>query len=122
MKLFVFGNELVKEDSLARHVARELRITGIELVPCDSVEEMLRYGKSPVILYVVKGLKEVRVLSIDELQEFQSLSSHDIDLGYELKLLKEMGQIGDVRVLGIPQSGKKEEIKKRVAAIICGLL
>ena len=117
MKVFCFGNEFVKEDSLAKRIADELKIEGVEFVKCESTAEFIRQ-EGKIILDVVAGLEEPRMLNVDDLVEPKMCSLHDFDLGYELKLLKEMGELGEVKIIGIPMKGDKEKIKEKIISLI----
>jgi len=122
MKIYCFGNEFVKKDSLARKIADELNVKGVEFVKCDSVDELLRGGSDAVILDVVEGLNKVKILGIDDLSESKTSTSHDIDLGYELNLLSATKDIGDIVIIGIPMEGKKEDIRKQVEKLVKAIL
>ena len=121
MKVFCFGNEFVKEDSLAREIADELKIDGVEFIKCESTPEFIRQN-GKIILDVVQMLKEPRIISVDELAEPKTVCSlHDFDLGYELKLLKEIGELGEIKIIGIPMQGDKEKIKKEIKNLLLGI-
>src|SRR3989344_2862480 len=101
MKLHVFGNEYLKEDSFAREVAEYV---DAEIVSCRSPDELLD-AEGPVrILDVVKDDESVKA------QEMLSL--HDFDLGFFLKLMKEMGMEKEIKIIGIPQRGNPQSIAK----------
>jgi len=117
MKIFCFGNNFVKEDSLAKQIADELKIKGIEFVKCESTSEFMRQ-EGKIILDVVQGLKAPRIVTVDELAEPKTCSLHDLDLGYELKLLKEIGELGEIKIIGIPMQGDKENIKEEITGLI----
>ncbi len=63
---------------------------------------------------VIKGLKEVQILeNIDDLELCNSLTCHDLDLGFYLKLMKETGKIKKVKIIGLPY-GEKDLKKLKV--------
>lgn len=116
-KILVFGNPLLKEDNMAILVAKELKLKNI--VFCERAEQLMQYSDDLIILDVIKGLKEVKVLKdINKIKEFNMKSLHDFDVGYFLKLLKAMGRVGKVKIIGIPISGDKEKIKNDVKEIL----
>lgn len=118
MKIYCFGNEFVKEDSFAKTVSSELKVSGIETIKVNSVLEFIENPPTPfIILDVVEGIREPRVLSIDELSA-QPHNAHDLDLGFYLKLLKETGKLKEVKIIGIPQKGDKLKIRKEIQKII----
>ncbi|MFH2106203.1 MAG: hypothetical protein ABII22_03005 [Candidatus Micrarchaeota archaeon] len=122
-KILVFGNELVKSDSLALMVARELGKSGklkdIEFKELDAVEEIQNEGKDLVILDVVQGIKKLTIITdFDQLKSSQIYTLHDFDLGMNLKLLKKLGHIDKMKIIGIPMGWKKEKAVKEVRSAI----
>jgi Ni,Fe-hydrogenase maturation factor len=115
MKVLCFGNEFVKEDSLAKELADELKIDGVEFIKCDSLEGV---SGDVVILDVVEGIQDVVLIGLNKIKDFHPVSMHDFDLGTELKLRKEIGEIKDVKIIGIPMKGDKEQIKKNIKKIL----
>lgn len=116
MKIYCFGNEYVPQDSMAKRLADSLEIEGIEFIKADSIEGI---SGDIVILDVVKGITEVKVIDdIDRIKEFYPVSAHDFDLGTELKLRKSVGEIGAVKIIGVPMEGDIEEIKENVKKVI----
>ena len=119
MKIYVFGNPFIDEDNMAYLVAKKLDIPGIEFVYCRSPEVLIESGKDLVIMDVVANTdKVVMIDDIDLLHQFSLLSLHDFDLAYFLNLLKKMGKIKTVKIIGVPQKGKVEEIVKEVAPLL----
>ena len=115
MKVLCFGNEFVEEDSLAKKLADELKIDGVEFIKCDSLEGI---KGDIVILDVVKGLNEVRMIPLEKIKDFHPVSMHDFDLGTELKLRKAVKEIGNVKIIGIPMQGDLENIKQGIIKLI----
>jgi len=119
MKVSVFGNPDLKEDSLAVKLVPELKIEFPETE--FKVEDPVEGLKPPknglwVILDVVKGIDEIRVFKdIDRLVDERRVSLHDYDVGMELKLLKKLGKIKKLKIIAVPMEMKKsralEEIK-----------
>ena len=114
MKVLCFGNEFWRSDSLAKQIGDEM---GFEM--CDNPADILKYADDEVVIIdVVKDLKEVKELSIDLLKTSPSVSAHDFDLCFYLKLMEGVGRVKDIRIIGIPMFGDKEEIKKKIKKII----
>jgi len=121
--ILAFGNPYLNEDNLALHVADSLikdKMKDIEIVKCLSPEEVLQYtDKDFLILDVVKDIKDVTIIDdIDRLKADGMVSLHDFDLGFFLKLMKETGQITKVKIIGIPQKGDIQELKKKVLNLL----
>lgn len=117
IKVLCFGNKFLKEDSLALELSEELRVEGFEFVVCDSPEEVLGY-EEVVVLDVAEGIS--RVTLVDDANKIVSspAAMHDLDLGFFLKLSKKLGKLKRVRVVALPQKGKKEEIKKGLLEVL----
>ena len=118
MKLHVFGNEYLKEDSFATEVAEYV---DAEIVSCRSPDELLD-AEGPVrILDVVKDAESVRLITPERVKAQGMLSLHDFDLGFFLKLMKEMGMEKEIKIIGIPQRGNPQSIAKEVEACLKSL-
>lgn len=107
MKVYVFGNELIREDAIAHEVAKKLHVNGVEFVPCQYAEQLIEAFMNEgdiVILDAVKGIKEVTLF--DDINAFEShkpSTLHDFDLSFFLKLLKEAGELkSKVKIIGMP--------------------
>lgn len=107
MKVLVFGNPLLVNDSLPLRILPKLRETfpDIEFKEIDPTENLDGQGKDLVILDSVEGINEVvEINSIEQLHANKVYSMHDFDLGYNLKLLKKVGKIDSVRIIGVPMT------------------
>ena len=118
LQVFAFGNEYVQGDEVAKEIAKNLKFDKIEFILAESPNEILKAKEEILILDVVKGLKQVSIIDeIDDLVLDKSLTCHDLDLGFYLKLLKESAKISSAKIIGIP-FGKEysnellEEVKK----------
>jgi hypothetical protein len=120
-KVFCFGNEFYEKDNLAVLIGRELNVEGFIFLACDN-PNILAEEKNPIIIDVVKDLSDVRLIDdIDRIIPPKINTMHDFDLGFHLKLLKEIGEIDKITIIGIPMAGDKEKIKKEVNRILRSL-
>ena len=121
-KIFCFGNEFVREDSLAKELCSEInRVNGLKIINCASPDSLIHYDnlENTIIIDVIKGIdKVILITDLNQLKRNSPTSAHDIDLGFYLKLYKEIGRIKDVKIIGIPQSGDKESIKKQLIMLL----
>ncbi|RLG20325.1 hypothetical protein DRN67_00275 [Candidatus Micrarchaeota archaeon] len=104
-RILVFGNPLVKEDSLPPKLLPKLRkeFPELEFVEFDAAENLESEGEELAIIDSVKGIERVRIIeSIDSLYESKRYSMHDFDLAITLKLLKKMSLVKRVRIFGVP--------------------
>jgi Ni,Fe-hydrogenase maturation factor len=113
VKLYVFGNEYLEQDSLARKVASCLE--DIELVHSRSPDDLLEAEGEMIILDVAKGITEPRLITdTSKLKAANIVSMHDFDLGYFLRLLDELGTPKKVKIIALPQNGDPLALSKQV--------
>lgn len=112
--IFCFGNEIVKEDSLAKELADELSVEGYKFIKLSRPEQLLEEKGHLYLLDVVKGISRVTLLSIDDLSERKINTLHDFDLHFFLQLMKSIGTLKEVTIIGLPMNGKKELIKEEL--------
>lgn len=119
----MFGNEFLDQDKMAKEIMEEISLPGIAFVSCLSPNDLTKDGeKKPVILDVVANINKVMLIpSVDRLEEQQSVSPHDMDLGFHLLLFKQLGMIDDATIIGVPMYGNKQEIIKEVMALLVRL-
>lgn len=106
MKILVFGNPLVSKDSLPLRLLPDLRkeFPSIEFKEFDAVEQLEDEGQELIILDSVDGIGEVKIFDDpDSFDESPRYSLHDFDLPVYLKLLKKLGKLKKVTIIGIPQ-------------------
>jgi len=119
MKIYCFGNEFLENDSLAKKIADEINIEGIEFIKCDSPTDIVLEEKEIIILDVVDGIdKTIIIEDINQLKDNKIFSLHDFDLSFFLQLMKKTEQINNVKIIGIPMRGNKENIKNDIIRII----
>ncbi len=109
-RLYVFGNEYLAQDSLARVVAQELK--GVEVIHCRSPDEVLDEESDEIVMLdVVKGIdKTIVIADPEQIKTRRLLSMHDFDVGFFLNLMSALGLEKTIKVIGIPQEGNKKQI------------
>ena len=123
MKFLVFGNSLVKKDNLALKLLPKLKkefpkIEFKELDPTENLEEEIE-NKKLFILDVAEGIDEVKLIKdIEKLELIKSCSMHDFDLAYNLKLLKKIGKLKEVEIIGVPMEAREEEALREVKEVL----
>jgi hypothetical protein len=117
--IYVFGNEYLEFDNFAKEIANEIKGKA-NFIHCRTPDFLLDVDEEEItILDVVKGIKKTTIIKdISRIKANKLLSLHDFDLGYFLKLMKEMGTELKVSIIGIPQSGDTKKIAKQVEACI----
>ncbi|HII72212.1 TPA: hypothetical protein HA265_05650 [Candidatus Woesearchaeota archaeon] len=121
--ILCFGNPYIESDSLALQVADHFQhhpIKDVEFVKCIAPDEVFNYvDKDFYILDVVQGIKEVTMIDdIDVLANEPKATAHDFDLGFFLRMMKEMGRLKKVRIIGIPMGKKVEGLKEKIVELI----
>jgi hypothetical protein len=117
MKVYVFGNDDVPEDATAIEVAEELEgaVDGVSFVFVDPNEDVPFVDEGRVVvLDVIHGMREVALLSGDDIDRFAPPprgTVHDFDLAFQLKYLNKIGLLGEVYVVGIPQQGRLDYVR-----------
>ncbi len=122
--IYVFGNPLLKEDSLPLKLLPELRkafpdLDFVEFDPSDNIHEL---GKELIIIDTVSGIKNVRIIeNIGSIETDKIHSLHDFDLGQNLRLMKRLGMIEKVRIIGVPMTMGKNEAFNQIKSILQNL-
>lgn len=120
MRIYVFGNPLLREDSIALKISKKLskKFPEIEFKEFDVVED-LEESEKLYVMDVVKGLEEVKVIEdFDSIETKKIFSLHDYDLSYEIKLLKKIGKIKKIFLIAIPFRKSEKEVEAQVHLIL----
>ena len=121
MKVLVFGNPFLENDSLPLRLLSKLRerFSDIEFKEVDPTEGLESEGRDLVIIDSVEGIDEVvEIDSIERLHTNRVCSMHDFDLAYNLKLLKKVGKIDSVRIIGVPMGIGEDEALNQIQSIL----
>ena len=120
-KILVFGNVLLKNDSIPLRLVPKLResFPKIEFKEFDPNDDLEKEGKTLNIIDSVEGIKKVVLINeIDSLQTQRVFSMHDFDLAHSLKLLKKTGYVDSVNIFGVPMEISEEEALIQIKALI----
>ena len=112
-KIYIFGNPLLPFDSLPIKLAPRLQtvLPQFEFAIADPNENLKPVDKELVIIDTIEGISEVVVVDdIDKIQIAPLYSLHDFDLGFNLKLLKKIGELDRVKIIGVPMEGDEDKI------------
>lgn len=119
-----FGNPHLEEDSITTQLADELNVTNFEFIKCMYPDELYNYKNVDeiYIMDVVKGISEVKIITdLNKIKQTSSVSPHDFDLSFVLKLMEATGQLKALKIIGIPLGIKKQEIKAQVERILSNI-
>lgn len=118
MRIYVYGNPLLPQDSAALMLIPFLRkrFPSVNFIPKDTMEEMEE--KNPVILDVCEGIQKTTVVDdLNKLEIYKPKQMHDFDLSTQLALLLKTGKIKGFKIICVPQKPKKEEVAKTLENI-----
>ena len=120
MTIFVFGNPTVTQDSLPLKLLPKLRkqFPEITFVHADPTENWWNGEKELVIIDTVQGIDNVTVFdSLDEFEKQSRITPHDYDLYMDLRILKKLGKVKKVKIIGITIGQSKQLIQQVVDVI-----
>jgi Ni,Fe-hydrogenase maturation factor len=119
--VLVFGNPLVREDSLALRILPRLRkqFPSVEFVELDAVEELTEYGQHLIILDVAKGVEKPAIITdLKDLELDRVLTMHGFDLAWNLKILETAGQVKSVKIIALPYNMDEPKALDAAAKLI----
>lgn len=124
MKILVFGNPLVKEDSLPLRLLPQLRknFPSVEFKEFDAIEDLQNEGRNLLILDTVKGIRKVCILNLNSIKLDKIYSLHDFDLGYNLMLLKKLNLIDNATIIAVPMNMDKRKALNQIQLILTKLM
>ena len=124
-KILLFGNPMLKEDSLPLKLMPRLikKLPQVEFKEFDPNDNLENEGRSLNIIDCVQKIKKVTLITeIDRIETSKIYTMHDFDLGYNLKLLKKMDYLDEVRIFGVPMRMKEDEAFKQLVKLISATL
>ena len=124
MKILVFGNPLLKQDSLPIKLLPKLRqlYPNIEFLEIDPVENLDKQGKHLTIIDTIQNINKITIIeNLDQLHTNKIYSMHDFDLALNLKLLKKLNIIESVKIIGIPMNISEDEALNQLSKPISTL-
>jgi hypothetical protein len=120
-KVYLVGNELVKEDSLPIELKEDLSgmFPNILFEEFDPTENLPEDSSNLVLIDTVMGISVPVVFTdIDVFSSKKAYSMHDFDLGWQLKLYKKLKMIEKVSIIGIPMGMEKTLILEKIKPLI----
>lgn len=107
-------------DNLPIELAPDLEkeFPNINFVIQDPNENLKPENGELTIIDTMIDIDEIKVMDdinqIDKIESSPTYSLHDLDLGFNLKLLKKIGQLKKITIFGVPPNIKKEEALKQL--------
>ena len=111
--IFIFGNPLLEFDSKPIKMLSGLKkeFPEIEFKVIDPNENLKPVNKEMIIIDTVEGIDKVQVIDdINLIVDGPKYTPHDLDLGFNIKLLHKLGKLDKILIFGIPMEGDVEPI------------
>jgi len=105
MIIYIFGNLLNPSDSLPVQLLPRLQkeFQSITFVHADPSDNWWQGEKNIIIIDTVRGIHKVTLFDdLDLFQKQTMVTPHDYDLYIDLALMKKVGKIESVVIIGIP--------------------
>ncbi len=115
-KVFYFGNPYIEEDNLAIRVAEKLKkeFPEINFLHIQDTFQLIDMDLSgSILLDVVQSIKDVCLISQNDITSSRISTTHDFDLGFFLKLTDKK-----VKIIGIPQFYDEEKAVNKIKSIL----
>lgn len=122
MRIYAFGNPLVKKDSMPLLYIKKLRsdFPDIEFIEIDPAEEIPK-EKNLFILDTAVNAQKVRIITdIGKLESGRACSLHDFDLAFSLKLMRKMGFLENAAIIAIPPRECYDALKASISSLLSG--
>jgi len=118
--IYILGNPTFEQDSLPVKLLPKLKseLPQFKFIHIDPTENLPEENHL-ILIDTILDIKEVKILTdINKIQPSPQCSLHDFDLGFQLKLMKKLGKIKKVTIIGIPSEGNEDEILKEIKNIL----
>lgn len=119
--MYIFGNLDVKEDALALTLIDRFKkeFPSLSFIEQDSNQDFLPEEREVIIIDPAAGIDYVTVIKdVNQLERTPTVSLHDFDLSFTLKLLKKLGRIDSVTIIALPQFGDINEVFTQTTHIL----
>ncbi len=123
--IYVFGNPLLEFDSLPIELIPELfkEFPEIQFTQFDPNENLKPINKELIIIDTAKGIEDVCLITnMDSILDNKLYSPHDLDLGFNLKLLERLGKLDSVKILAVPMKIKKQAALAQLVDLLYKML
>ena len=120
-KIYIFGNPLLSFDNLPIKLMPELKKTfsEIDFIIQDPNENLKPENNELIIIDTIIGPKKVTLINeLKKIEPSPTCSMHDLDLGFNLNLLKKIGKLKKITIFGVPIKIKKNEALKQLIGLI----
>ena len=120
--IYLLGNPNYEQDSLPLKILPRLKqqfpeINFQHLDPTENFPE----EENLVLIDTIVGIDKVRVLTLADLDKVElspQCSLHDFDLGFQLKLMKKLGKLKDVKIVGVPADYDEKKAVEEIERVL----
>lgn len=124
MKVLVFGNPLLKEDSLPLRLLPALRkeFPTVEFDEADPADMDMEKGQV-VVIDTAKRVKGVMLIEdASRLQDYKLLSAHGLGLAEMLALFRTIGKQVQVKIICVPEKMRQQKALADVTKLLRAIL
>lgn len=122
--VYVVGNAVDPRDRFPMRLLPSLRhhFPEIAFLPFDPTEEFPPHTPHLVLIDTVEGISRVTLFSdTDEFSFSPRVSVHDYDLPIHLSLLKKLGKLEKLTIVGIPTSGDRKNVLSDLSVVLSSI-
>ncbi len=119
--IYIFGNPLLTFDNLPIRLKPKLEkaFPDINFIIQDPNENLHPENGELFIIDTVEGIKDVILIEdLDQIKNDPKYSMHDFDLGFNLKLLKKIGALQKVKIIGVPMEMNEKTALKKINQLL----
>tara|TARA_B100000315_G_C14407240_1_gene509305 strand:- start:200 stop:574 length:375 start_codon:yes stop_codon:yes gene_type:complete len=119
--ILAFGNEYNKENNPAIKLLEGLEIEGVDSMKCYDSGDLFKFQdyEKIYVVEVIKDIERVEVINdVETLKKQRVYSMHDVNIDFFVKSLKQLGQLKELMIIGIPLECDIEEVKKEVVELV----
>lgn len=120
--IYIFGNPLLSFDQLPLRLVNVLKrdFPGLVFTIMDPNENLKPQNGRLVLIDTIEGIK--KVVLIKNMEQIKKTctpcSLHDFDLGFNLKILKKIGELKKILIFGVPMRGDPKKIYQDLAQLL----
>jgi hypothetical protein len=125
MKIYFLGNSLLSTDNLPRLLIPQLskQFPLLSFIHYDPTEEFPKITDGQLVLIdTVEGITIVKVFNnLNMFSLTKSSTVHDFDLSLQLGLLKKLGKIKNLMIIGVPMKSNLKKVMKEIIPILTSI-
>ncbi len=118
------GNEFIKSDSAAINLVKKIHEKHPDVVfkKIDTFDEMMNIRGKYYFMDVCEGIERARLINdISVFENIRSITSHDLDFGFFLKLNEKLGEINKINIICLPKKeydGMEDDVNNMIKLMV----